>query len=216
MTPPAGATATPELRTIAFSRGDPAKPWGVASGLVNSEVVGEAMLRFPLDAGSVSISQLDTGIGAIEGTGVSAIDLIEGDVALCIWEGGAIRSIHFANALIPSVAARSGARARKDPLLELVRARKPDGTRVVRGAIIAAQSHSTHVASIGRLLAASATTVRIGEGMGELVRADLEACSAVLDYAQSGVAPKIDAQYELYFGLARVLDVAPAAPPPAG
>ena len=203
-----GATPPP-TRTIVFTRSAAGAAWTVASGLANAEVVGERDLRFPLDASAVTIARIDAAVGAVVGTGVTAIDLIEGDVALCVWQEGAVRSIFFADELIPNAAAVRRAGGAKNPLLALSMANRPDGAPAARGAIIAAQSRTSAVARYGRGRAAAANTVV----EGERVKADLEICAALLDYAQPGVAPKIDPQYELYFGLARLLESSGRASP---
>lgn len=192
----------PPTRTIVFTRSAAGAAWSVASGLANNEVVGEPSLVFPLDAGAVRIAPLDAAIGAVAGEGVTVIDLIEGDIALCVWEEAAVRSIFFADELIPNAAAVRRAGGAKNSLLALSIARRPDGARVARGAIIAAQARTAIVAQWGRTRAALATAVVASER----VNADLEACSATLDYAQAAIEPKIDSQYLLYFALARLLD----------
>ena len=197
-------------RSIVFTRSAPDASWAVASGLSNGEVVGEPELRFPQDAGTVSIGLLGDTVGSVAGTGVTAIDLIEGDVALCIWQGGTIRAVHFANRLVPAAAEARRRATAVTPVVALLVASKPGGSPHVRAAIIAAQSRNAPYASAGRNRAAILAVTATGGGL----MADLEACAAVLDYAQPGVEPKIDAQYLLYFGLMRVLE-APAVEPPS-
>ena len=197
-------------RSIVFTRSAPDASWTVASGLSNGEVVGEPELRFPQDAGTVSIGLLGDAVGSVAGTGVTAIDLIEGDVALCIWQGGKIRAVYFANRLVPAAAEARRRATAATPLVALLVASKPGGSPHVRAAIIAAQSPNASCASAGRNRAAILAVTATGDGL----TSDLEACAAVLDSAQPGVEPKIDAQYLLYFGLMRVLE-APAIDPPA-
>jgi len=201
--------ALPPIRTVVFTRSAAGAAWSLASGLVDAEVVGEPNLTFPLDAGTVRIAAIDAAIDATAGTGVTVIDLIEGDVALCVWHEGAVRSIFFADELIPKAAALPRGGGARNPLLPLSATNRPDGAPAVRGAIIAAQSRTAAVASFGRMRATAATTV----SQGVVAKADLETCSAVLDYAQPGVEPKIDSQYELYRGLARLLESSGRASP---
>jgi len=196
------AATTPSPRTILFTRGAANAPWVVASGLANAEVVGEPNLFFPATIDTPGVAKLDASIGAVAGEGVTVIDLIEGDVAICVWEGRMVRSVFFADEFIPATAAsRSSGRA-KNPLLLLAFAHRPDGAPIARGAIIAAQSRTAIVAQQGRTRAAAATVVAAGERM----QADLEICTAVLNYAQPAIDPKLDSQYQLYLGLARLLD----------
>jgi len=194
--------ALPPTRTVVFTRSAANAPWVVASGLANAEVVGEPNLLFPATMDIPGVAKLDASIGAVAGEGVTVIDLIEGDVAICVWEERMVRSVFFADEFIPATAASRRSRRAKNPLLLLAFAHRPDGVPIARGAIIAAQSRTAIVAQRGRTRAAAATMVAAGERM----KPDLEICAAVLDYAQPAIDPKIDSQYQLYLGLARLLD----------
>ena len=210
--PPLGEPQEPAPRTIVFTRGAPAASWTVASGLSDGEVVGEQALRFPQDAGAVSVGLLDGAVGSVSGTAVTVIDLIEGDVAVCVWQGDTIRSVYFAKPLVPAAAATRSSASAKSPLVALLAASARDGAPTVRASIIAAQSRKAAFASAGRNLAARAAVTPNGDGM----LADLEVCTAVLDYTQPGVEPKVDAQYILYFALARVLEGPSGEPASSG
>ena len=201
------AVADARLRTVTFTRADATRPWTVESGLDDGEVMGERELIFPPERASLEIAALDGTIGAAVGAGVTVVDLIEGDVAVCIWRGGMIRAVWFADPLVPAAARAGSDKSRKNPLLLLLAARNPSGTPCIRGAIIAAQSRVAAIALPGRRRAAVATA-RMEQ---DRVIADIEACAAMVDYAQRGVPPKRSAEYMLYFSLARLLDATPAA-----
>ena len=222
-----GPHATPtESRTIAFVRTAEGAPWTVERGLADGEVLGEAMLK-RIDALKVAdLRTLDATIASADAQSVTVVDLIEGDVAICLWDGDGIRAVYFATPLLALGSAKSAVRPSSAVLVNLARAKDAQGEPIARGALVAAQSRTPSVASFGRSRASAATVVyREGAPV-----ARLELCQAVLDYAQPGVDPKTDAQFLLYFGLARALEgvappakaaspakgAAPAAAPPAG
>lgn len=215
-----GPHATPtESRVIAFARTDEGAPWTVERGLADGEVLGEAMLQ-RIDALKVAdLRALDATIASADARSVTVVDLIEGDVAICLWDGDGIRAVYFASPLLALGSAKSATRPSSAVLANLARAKDAQGEPVARGALVAAQSRTPSVASFGRSCASAATVVfRDGAPV-----ARLELCRAALDYAQPGVEPKTDAEFLLYFGLARALEraaspaaAAPAAAPPPG
>ena len=203
-----GPHATPtESRTIAFVRPAEGAPWTVERGLADGEVLGEAMLQ-RIDALKVAdLRPLDATIASADAQSVTVVDLIEGDVAICLWEGDGIRAVYFASPLLALGSAKSAVRPSSAVLVNLSRAKDAQGEPMARGALVAAQSRTPSVASFGRSRASAATVVyREGAPV-----ARLELCRAVIDYAQPGVEPKTDAQFLLYFGLARALDDASSA-----
>jgi hypothetical protein len=222
-----------ETRVIAFTRAANETRWTVERGLADGEVVGEGQLHRVESLQPKDLRMLDSSIEGATGQGVTVIDLIEGDVALCIWEGNAVREVYFADPLL-AVGARADAAAKSNPaqatgsatggvndspaarasngkslLASLAMARDARAEAIARGALVAAQSRTPSIASFGRSRASAASVV-LREGAAV---ARLETCQAVLDYAQDGVAPKSDAQFLLYFGLARAIEgSAPASP----
>lgn len=188
-----------QTRVIAFARTSAEAPWTVERGLADREVVGEAMLQgvdsMPLDA----VQPLGPAIDAAEGDSVTVIDLIEGDVALCVWSGTDVRAVYFADPLIPRAAAAPASSANRR-LPDLARKHDGRGEQIARGAIIAAQSSTVSVARFARSCASTAAVV-FRDGVPV---ARTEISRALIDYAQPGVPAKDDAQFSLYFGLARV------------
>ena len=215
-----GPYATPtESRVIAFARTDEGAPWTVERGLADGEVLGEAMLQ-RMDALKVAdLRALDATIASADARSVTVVDLIEGDVAICLWDGDGVRAVYFASPLLALGSAERASRPSSAVLANLARAKDAQGEPMARGALVAAQSRTPSVASFGRSCASAATVVfRDGAPV-----ARLELCRAALDYAQPGVEPKTDAEFLLYFGLARALEgvaspatAAPAAAPPPG
>lgn len=203
-----GPQAMPtESRTIAFVRTAEGAPWTVERGLADGEVLGEAMLQ-RIDALKVAdLRLLDATIASADAQSVTVVDLIEGDVAICLWEGDGVRAVYFASPLLALGSAKSAVRPSSAMLVNLARAKDARDEPIARGALVAAQSRTPSVASFGRSRASAATVVsRDGAPV-----ARLELCRAVIDYAQPGVEPKTDAQFLLYFGLARALDDASSA-----
>jgi hypothetical protein len=196
------APATAESRLISFERSDPAKPWRVDRGLADGEVAGEGALSLPRTMPEGALRVLGESIGDSAGSDVTLIDLIEGDVAICVWRGGDVAEVYFADPLIPTTLSDPRATARSDRLERLATAKGSDGAPQVRGALIAAHSARRATASFGRAIAA-AGAVRFE---GSRATCDLEACAAMVAQIQPEVDVTLDAPVLLSSAIARWFD----------
>jgi hypothetical protein len=198
--------ATAESRLISFERSDPAKPWRVDRGLADGEVAGEGALSLPRTMPEGALRVLGESIGDSAGSDVTLVDLIEGDVAICVWRGEQVAEVYFANPLIPTLLNDPRVNARSNRLERLATAKGSDGTPQVRGAFIAAYSARPETASFGRAIAA-AGAVRFE---GSRATCDLEACAAMVAQIQPEVDVSLDAPVLLSAAIARWFDRPPS------
>lgn len=197
---PAGGAV--ETRLLSFSRAGPGVPWRAERGLADGEVAGEHMLRFPDSKPETALRVLDESIGAATGSDATVIDLIEGDVAICVWRDGEVAEVYLADPFVPTVLGGAQDGARPVSLHRLAMAAGHNGRPQMRGALIVARSGNRSTADFGQARAA-AGAVRFD---GSQASCDLEACAAMILQIQPGIGAEPDAQVLLYAAIARWFD----------
>lgn len=202
------ARTTVETRVLSFRRTDAGAPWRVERGLADDEVAGEGMLRFAESRPEAAVRVLDQSIGATMGSDVTVVDLIEGDVAICVWRDEQVAGVYLADPFVPTTLGRTLESARPVSLGRLALAPGHNGRPQIRGALIVARSGDRATAAFGRARAA-AGAVRFD---GSQASCDLEACSAMVLQIQPGIVSEPDAQVLLYSAIARWFDRPGAGP----
>jgi hypothetical protein len=196
------ARTTVETRVLSFRRTDAGAPWRVERGLADDEVAGEGMLRFAESRPEAALRVLDDSIGATTGSDVTVVDLIEGDVAICVWRGEEVVEVYLADPFVPTTLGGTPGDARPIVLRRLATAEGHNGRPQIRGALIVARSGDVATATFGQQRAI-ADAVRFD---GSRATCDLEACAAMVLQIQPDIGAEPNAPVLLYSAIARWFD----------
>ena len=196
------ARTTVETRVLSFRRTDAGAPWRVERGLADDEVAGEGMLRFAESRPEAALRVLDDSIGTTTGSDVTVVDLIEGDVAICVWRGEEVVEVYLADPFVPTTLGGTPGDAKPILLRRLAIADGHNGRPQIRGALIVARSGDVATAAFGQQRAI-ADAVRFD---GSRATCDLEACAAMVLQIQPGIGAEPNAPVLLYSAIARWFD----------